>query len=99
MIRVSGRSVRRLAPGAPGEFQFGDPEALRDPDGHLWRGQSNGEFDVSASRPQASPVLVPLTDAALFVPAWSTASHYAVLSSRAGLLFALDPPALPGARH
>ncbi|MES1172705.1 MAG: PQQ-binding-like beta-propeller repeat protein [Myxococcales bacterium] len=94
VLRVSGQSVRRLAPGAPREFQFGDPEVLRDPEGQQWRGQDNGVLEFRAT-PQASPLLVPITAAALLVPAWSSAAHYAVLSSRAGLLFAIDPPPCP----
>ncbi|MEO6600332.1 MAG: PQQ-binding-like beta-propeller repeat protein [Polyangiaceae bacterium] len=92
VLRVSGQAVRRLAPGAPAEFQFGDPEVLRDPEGHLWRGQVNGVLEYR-STPQASPVSVTITASPLLVPAWSSAAHYAVLSSRAGLLFAVDPPA------
>ncbi len=92
VLRVTGQTVRRVARPP---FQFGDPSALRDPEGHLWRGQSNGVLEYRAT-PQASPLLVPLTTTALLVPAWSAASRYAVLSSRAGLLFAIDPPASPG---
>jgi PQQ-like domain len=91
VLRVSGQTVRRLAPGAPNEFQFGDPEVLRDPDGRLWRGQDNGVLELRVT-PQASPLLVSLTTVALLVPAWSSAAHYAVVSSRAGLLFAVGPP-------
>jgi PQQ-like domain len=94
VLRVSGQAVRRLAPGAPTEFQFADPEVLRDPGGHLWRGQDNGVLEYRATS-QASPVLVAITGAALLVPTWSSAAHYAVVSSRAGLLFALDPPTPP----
>ncbi|MEO6603066.1 MAG: PQQ-binding-like beta-propeller repeat protein [Polyangiaceae bacterium] len=92
VLRVSGQAVRRLAPGAPVEFQFGDQEVLRDPDGHLWRGQDDGVLEYRPTE-QASSLLVPLTTSALLVPAWSSAAHYAVLSSRAGLVFAVDPPA------
>ena len=92
VLRVSGQTVRRSAPGAPAEFQFGDPEILRDPDGHLWRGRANGVLEFSTT-PDAPPMLVPLTTSALLVPVWSAATHSAVLSSRAGVVFALDPPA------
>ncbi|MET0793970.1 MAG: PQQ-binding-like beta-propeller repeat protein [Polyangiaceae bacterium] len=97
VVRVSGQAVRRFAPVAPGksaEFQFADPEVLRDPDGHEWRGQPSGALEYRATS-EASPVLVPLSAAALLVPAWSAASRYAVLSSRAGLVFAIDPPSQP----
>ncbi len=90
VLRLSGRSVRRFSPGTH-EFMFADPDSLRDPEGHVWRGQSNGMLEYRASA-QATPVLVPLGSAALLAPVWSAAAHYAVVSSRSGLLFALDPP-------
>lgn len=91
VLRVSGQSVRRWPPGAPAQFQFADPDVLRDPEGHLWRGHSNGVLEFRATS-QARPVLASLGASALLVPAWSAAAHYALLSSRAGAVFAVDPP-------
>jgi ligand-binding sensor domain-containing protein len=91
VLRVSGQAVRRLAPGAAQEFQFPEPEILHDSEGHLWRGRDDGVLEFRASQ-QSAAVLTPLTASALLVPAWSAVARYAVVSSRAGLLFAVDPP-------
>ena len=89
-IRVRGLEVQRLAPGAKPEFMFPDPEVLRDPEGHSWHGRADGVLELRFAV-DASPSLLTLTHSPLFAPAWSTTAHYAVLSSRSGLIFALDP--------
>ncbi len=93
VIRVHGQDVRRFAPGAnaPGEVDFGDLETLRDPEGRAWRGRADGVVELRAS-PEAAPSTTSLGSAPLLVPAWSSVAHYALFSSRSGLLVALDPP-------
>jgi hypothetical protein len=91
VFQVRARELRRRAYGALPEFAFGAADTLRDPDGHRWRGLSDGTLEYRAAA-QTSPVLVPLGTAALLTPTWSNAAHYAVVSTRAGSLYAVDPP-------
>ena len=90
VLRVRAQEVRRYGPELKPEFDFPDLETVRDPDGHQWRGRSDGvlEFRVAAG---AEPNLLTLTSSALLAPVWSARSHYAVLSARSGLVFALEP--------
>ena len=90
VIRVRGQDVRRFAPQAPHEFEFSEPDTLRDPDGHLWHGRSDGIVEFRVSK-DSTAQLVPLTASPLLAPAWSTASHQALFSARSGLVFALAP--------
>jgi hypothetical protein len=87
---VRGLDVRRFAASAQPEFEFADPELLRDPDGREWRARTDGVLELRRAA-NSSPNLLTLTDSPLFAPVWSSAAQYAVLSSRSGLLFALDP--------
>ena len=76
-------------PAGTGEPQLEFPSReLRDPEGHEWRGRSDGVVELRAQA-GAVPSLLRLTHSPLFAPIWSAASRYAVLSARSGVVFAL----------
>ena len=89
VIRVHGLDVRRYAPGTASEVTFSDPNAVRDDVGHVWHARADGVLELRLSA-DATPSLLTLTDSPLLPPAWSHAARYAVVSSRSGLVFALD---------
>jgi putative pyrroloquinoline-quinone binding quinoprotein len=80
----------RFHPGIKPELTFTQAEALRDPEGNAWRGRSDGVLEYRLATEETSSLL-PLTSSALLLPAWSAASHLAVVSARSGLVFGLDP--------
>ncbi len=90
VLRARGQDIRRFGPEAAPEFDFGEPDTLRDPDGHLWRVEQ-GALEFSATQ-AAEPSNLALGNSPLLTPAWSNAAHYAVVSARSGLVMAVDPP-------
>ena len=80
----------RFHPGMKPEISFSEPEALRDPEGNSWRGRSDGVLEYRLASGENTSLL-PLTSSALLLPAWSSASRFAVVSARSGLVFGLDP--------
>jgi hypothetical protein len=83
----------RFHPGMKPELSFSEPEALRDPEGNSWRGRSDGVLEYRLASGESTS-LFPLTSSALLLPAWSSASRFAVVSARNGLVFGLDPARL-----
>ncbi len=90
VLRAHGQDVRRFGPEAAPELDFGAPDTLRDPEGHLWRVQ-NGALTFSATQ-AAEPSNLSLGNSPLLTPVWSSAAHYAVVSARSGVVMAVDPP-------
>lgn len=84
-------------PGIKPELSFSEPEALRDPEGNLWRGRSDGVLEYRPASGESTS-LVPVTSSALLLPAWSRASRLAVISARSGLVFGLDPARIRSSR-
>jgi hypothetical protein len=89
VVRVQGLDVRRFAPHVQLDITFADPEMLRDSEGHFWHGRADGVLELRLSA-DASPSLLALAGAPLLPPVWSRAGRYALVSSRSGLVFALD---------
>ena len=89
VLRVQGLDVRRSAPDTASEVTFPDPSAVTDDDFHFWHARADGVLELRVSA-DATPSSLRLTDSPLLPPAWSHAAHYAVVSSRSGLVFALD---------
>jgi hypothetical protein len=87
LIRVAGQDVRRSAPRAPLEFDFGLPDLLRDPDAHEWHTRDDGVLEYRAAS-QAAPIAIELTSAPLFAPVWSSATRTMLVSARDGLVVA-----------
>jgi hypothetical protein len=87
LIRVRGQELRRLPPESSTEFDFGSPDALRDPDGNEWRVRGDGVL-VFRSSAESEPILVELTSAPLFGPIWSRSARSVLLSARDGLVIA-----------
>ena len=80
----------RFHAGMKPELAFEEPEALRDPQGNVWRGRSDGALEFRwASGEKTS--LLQLASSPLLLPAWSQASRLVVVSARSGLVFGLDP--------
>lgn len=90
LVSVRGPELRRM-PAASAEFDFGAPDELRDPGGHVWRARPDGviEFRRTPSAPARS---LQLTPASLLRPAWSAAARGAVISARDGLVVLLELP-------
>ena len=80
----------RFHPGIKPELAFREPEALRDPEGNAWRGRSDGVLEYRPASGESAS-LVPLASSPLLLPAWSSATRFAVVSARSGLVFGLDP--------
>ena len=80
----------RFHPGMKPELPFQAPEVLRDPEGNIWFGRSDGVLEYRLASGER-PSLLSLTSSALLLPAWSRASGFAVVSARSGLVFGLDP--------
>ena len=93
VLRVRGQELRRMAPEATPEFDFGPPDTVVDPDGHEWRTRSDGVLEFRRA-PSLAPHLLELTRAPLLAPSWSPA-HYALISARDGLVVALAPTSNP----
>lgn len=68
-------------------------EALCDPEGHQWRGRSDGVLEFSLASGSTSTSLQ-LSNSPLLAPVWSEAGRYALLSARSGVVFAVDVIAL-----
>ncbi|HET7538329.1 MAG TPA: PQQ-binding-like beta-propeller repeat protein [Polyangiaceae bacterium] len=80
----------RFHPGMKPEIAFEQGEVLRDPEGNSWFARSDGVLEYRPASGEKSSLL-PLANSALLPPAWSRASHFAVVSARSGLVFGLDP--------
>ena len=89
VIRVHGLDVRRFAPNVASDVTFADPDSVRDDAGHFWHARADGVVELRQSA-AASPSLLTLAEAPLLPPVWSRAARYALVSSRNGLVFALD---------
>ena len=83
-LRVRGLEVRRFKAGEASEVTFPDPELLRDPEGREWRGLDDGRIQLGEQA-------LPIAGSPLFAPVWSSATHAAIVSTRSGLVFALEP--------
>ena len=90
LFQVRARRVRRVGPEQHGPGVFSDARILTDPEGHEWQGRSDGVLEFRAVRSAGVRELA-LAQSPLFAPIWSSAGHYAVLSARSGLVFALEP--------
>ena len=99
VVRVHGQELRRFGPEAAPELDFGEPDTLRDPEGHLWRVErvESGALEFSTTQ-AAERTSFSLGSSPLLTPAWSSAGHYAVVSARSGLVMAVDPPRARQAR-
>jgi len=86
-VRARGQELRRVAADSRPEFDFGSPDAVRDPGGHQWRARTDGvlEFRTAGA---AEPSLLELTHVALLSPTWSSAARYVLVSARDGLVVA-----------
>jgi len=80
----------RFRPGMKPEIAFSEASALRDPEGNSWLGRSDGVLEYQPASGENTSLL-PLTSSALLSPAWSRASRLAVVSTRSGLVFGLEP--------
>ena len=78
-----------MAPGSASEFDFGSPDALRDPEGHEWRVRPDGVVEFRREL-GSSPNTLTLTSAPLLSPTWSPSGQYALISARDGLVVALE---------
>jgi outer membrane protein assembly factor BamB len=87
----------RFRPGIKQEISFNEPTELLDPEGNSWRGRSDGVLEYRPASGEKSS-LVPLASSALLVPAWSRVSRFAVVSTRSGLVFGLDPARIRASR-
>jgi hypothetical protein len=90
VISVRGPALRHVT-AASAEFDFGSPDELRDPDGHVWRARADGVLEFR-STPSAPARSLQLTPASLLRPAWSAAARGAVISARDGLVVLLELP-------
>jgi hypothetical protein len=91
LLRVHGQELRRFAPEATPQFDFGSAQTMRDPEGRLWRVRDGGVLEFSAAAGM-QPTLTTLTSAPLLTPIWSSAARYALVSARNGLVIAVEPP-------
>jgi hypothetical protein len=86
-LRVRGQALRRVAPAAAPEFDFGCSDALRDPNGHEWRVRVDGVLEFRHA-PDSPPSIIQLTRAPLLSPSWLSAEQCALISARDGLVVA-----------
>ena len=80
----------RFRAGMRPELALSQPSMLRDPEGNVWRGRSDGVLEYRLASAETASLL-PLTNSALLLPAWSSASRFVVVSARSGLVYGLDP--------
>jgi len=90
LLSVRGSELCHLM-AASAEFDFGSPDELRDPDGHVWRARADGQLEFR-SAPSAPARLLALTSASLLRPVWSAAARGALISARDGLVVLLELP-------